>query len=129
MPLYLKIRKIATSRGRRRAAHGSLARGAFRGLAAVERLCSDLSLARGCGWKTHQKPDERVHVRPPSVVLNTRPSAVVTVAFFSSVAWICDKPVASGNVMRCHERPSVDSRTMPPGPTSQQIVGAGAADR
>ena len=43
---------------------------------------------RGFFQKKRYKPGERDHVRPPSAVTNTRPSAVVTVAFSPSVALI-----------------------------------------
>jgi len=64
---------------------------------------------------------------PPSVVVNTRPSAAVAVAFEPSVARIAARSILSGKATRCHVRPSLDTRTRPPGPTSQQIVEDGAA--
>src|SRR5205823_9797443 len=37
------------------------------------------------------------------------------------------RSIASESDTRCHVRPSSDNTTLPRGPTSQQIVGAGAA--
>src|SRR6185436_12575374 len=67
------------------------------------------------------------HDWPPSVVLNVRPSEVVTDAILSSAARTDSRSTASGNAMRRHERASVVSRTIPCGPTSQQIDGDGDA--
>jgi hypothetical protein len=60
-------------------------------------------------------------------VLNVRPSAAVTVAEVSSIARTAIRFVATGNASRCHDRPSVESRTVPAGPTSQQTDGEGDA--
>src|SRR6266853_4914363 len=66
-------------------------------------------------------------VRPPSAVVKRRPSAVVTVAVLASVALTAVKSTASWNVTRCQRRPSVESRTVPARPTSQQTDADGEA--
>ena len=64
---------------------------------------------------------------PPSVVVNFRPDAAVTVAVFASVAMTDVRSIDCGNETRRHDRPSADSRTIPAFPTSQQTDAEGAA--
>ena len=56
------------------------------------------------------------------VVLNSRPSAVVTVAMRASLARTDNRSVISGAGSRRHVRPSVVRRTTPPRPTIQHTV-------
>ena len=69
----------------------------------------------------------RTHVRPPSVVVKERPSEEVTVAVLAPLARIDLRSVVSGNATRRQDRPSVESSTVPPAPTSQHTVGDGEA--
>src|ERR1051326_2328075 len=71
-------------------------------------------------------PIARRQVFPPSVVVNTRPSIVVTVAFDASDARTDWRSIASGSDARVQVAPSVEIRTRPPAPASQQTVGDGA---
>src|SRR2546422_9932887 len=65
------------------------------------------------GVRSESTPTPACHVWPPSLVLKVRPSAVVTVADWASVARTAIRPAASGNATRRQERPSVDRRTVP----------------
>src|SRR5438477_11482233 len=56
-----------------------------------------------------------------------RPSAVDTDAVRASAARTDTRSVVSGNGTRRHVRPSSESITTPPRPTSQHTVAAGAA--
>ena len=62
---------------------------------------------------------------PPSAVENWRPSEVVTVAFFASMARTAVRFTASVKGRSCHVVPSVDNTTAPARPTIQQTSRAG----
>jgi hypothetical protein len=66
-------------------------------------------------------------VAPASVVLKVRPSAVDTDAVRASLARTPDRSVISGNTTRRQLRPSVETSTTPPRPTTQQTNAEGAA--
>src|SRR4029450_10359507 len=69
----------------------------------------------------------RVQVAPESGVVNVRPSVVTTTAVVTSVAETLARSTVSGNLTRCHVRPSFVTSTSPPWPTNQHTDDEGAA--
>lgn len=65
-------------------------------------------------------------LRPPSWVVNCRPSSAKTVAESSSLAATFTRSASVGDAIDCHCSPSVVRKIVPPRPTTQQISADGA---
>jgi hypothetical protein len=98
-------------------------------LSIARQIADALERPRRCRARrraTDQRIGKARQLRPPSTVVNERPSAAVTVALTPSAARTEVSSRVSGNEARCQVWPSVDTSTKPPRPTNQQVVGDGA---